>query len=127
MHQSYFDSTKDNIIRGLSSYHLSRRADSLAVYYRDALLASNDVSIDDSLEVAKKITLTDVKDHFDSLVQNNEIFIDCLATGNVSSKSAKKMFIEACSSICDPKLIGHAKTMSYIPGKYQNIDLKYFD
>ena len=33
--------------------------------------------------------------------------------------AALRVCIEACSSICDPKLIGHAKTMSYIPGKYQ--------
>ena len=90
------------------------------MYYRDALLASKDLSIEDNLEFAKQIELVDVKEHFDLLIQNEEIFIDCLATGNISAKNARDLFANARASINDTIVRGQdssKNTMSYIPGK----------
>ena len=90
------------------------------MYYRDSFLASMNLSIEENLELAKQIELVDVKEHFELLIKNKEIFIDCLATGNISSKNARDLFADASVRINDTNIRGQdssRKPMSYIPGK----------
>jgi secreted Zn-dependent insulinase-like peptidase len=119
---SYFDSTKDRVICGLQKYFTSRRSDSNAMYYRDALLSSRDEGIDDSLAIAETIELQNLRDHHDQIIQNNDIFLDCLVTGNVSSNTAKEIFSKMALAISNAKErkeeISEARdAMSYIPGE----------
>lgn len=119
MKESYFVSTKDRVIRGLRSYFTSRRADSNALYYRDALLASKDKSIEESLGIAEKVDLQSLQDHHSCLLKNDEIYLDCLVTGNVSSKTAKNVFSNIDAAISTEKAAGPESrdAMSYVPGK----------
>eukprot|EP00934_Nitzschia_sp_Nitz4_P005395 Nitzschia sp. Nitz4//scaffold243_size29414//11200//15047//NITZ4_008058-RA/size29414-augustus-gene-0.12-mRNA-1//1//CDS//3329543837//5385//frame0 len=99
LEESYFNSTKDRTIRGLKTYFESRRADSHAVYYRDALLASNDQGIDDSLAFAEKATLQALKDHLQVILSTPEVSLECLFSGNVSAKVAKSVYFKAASKV----------------------------
>jgi hypothetical protein len=80
------------VIRGLKTYFESRRADSHAVYYRDSLLASRDNGIDESLQIAQGAELERVKTHFEQVIGNKEVLLECLFTGNVSSTEAKDFY-----------------------------------
>jgi insulysin len=96
---SYFDTSKDRIVRGYRTFFESRRADSHAIYYRDALLASKDNGVDEALTFAEAATLQSVIDQHKRIVANDEISIDCLFTGNVSPGDAKKFYVEANKTI----------------------------
>lgn len=96
---SYFESIKDRTIRGLKTYFESRRADSHAVYYRDALMASNDHGIDQSLLLAQKAELDDLKDHFRVILSQPEVILECLFSGNVSVNDAKAVYQRAAESL----------------------------
>ena len=96
---SYFESTKDRVIRALKTYFESRRADSHSMYYRDALLASQDGEIEESLNLAKKAKLEDVRNHFETLLSNKEIGLECLFSGNVSETDAATFYNAVSSSI----------------------------
>ena len=97
LQQPFFESTKDRVIRGLNTYFESRRADSHAVYYRDALLASSDNGIEDSLQIAKAAEFETVKEHYNNVILNKERFLECLFTGNVSSSEAETLYGKASS------------------------------
>ena len=99
LQQSYFISTKDRVIRSLRTFFESRRADSHAVYYRDALLSSRDNGIEESLAIAQSIDFQKATDHYKRIVQNHDVFIECLFSGNVSTKEAKNFFYEARAKI----------------------------
>jgi len=117
----YFESTKDRVIRSLKTYFESRRADSLAVYYRDALLASKDLGIDASLLLAQKSKLEDVQAHFDAVLSNPEIYLECLFTGNVSAQDSKAFYEAAASKILESQkskslIVAPSVPESLIPG-----------
>eukprot|EP00980_Cylindrotheca_fusiformis_P005083 scaffold1080_cov195-Cylindrotheca_fusiformis.AAC.1 len=115
--EAYFVSSKDRVVRGLKTYFSSRRADSNALYYRDALLASKDRTIDESIELAENIDLQSLQDHHGRIVQNDEIYLDCLLTGNVSSTTAKSVFSRLDSAITEASKARQKcrEAMSYIP------------
>ena len=92
---TYFDSAKDRAVRGYRTFFQSRRADSHAVYYRDALITSRDTGVEDSLALAEAATLDAAVEHHKNILRDNETFINCLFTGNVSEDEAKKFFLEA--------------------------------
>lgn len=118
MKEAYFVSTKDRVVRGLRTYFTSRRADSNALYYRDALLASKDGTIEESLALAEKIDLASLLDHHACLLKNDEIYLECLISGNVSSKTAKKIFSNIDGAISETKGAGQESrdVMSHVPG-----------
>jgi len=93
--ETFMTNAKDRVVRNLSTYFQSRRSDSIALYYRDLLIASNEHGIESSLEKAKTITLESAKDHHQVLIRNTESMIDCLYSGNVASKDAEAFFAEA--------------------------------
>ena len=80
---AYFVSTKDRLVRGLETFFSSRRADSLGIYYRDAILGSKDGSIKESLLQTGDIGMEALRKHHRSIVENKEVLLDCLFTGNV--------------------------------------------
>ena len=96
---SYFESTKDRVIRSLNTYFESRRADSHALYYRDALLASKDGGIEESLALVQDLDFESVKEHHKRIFMNRDITIDCLFSGNVSEESAKEFYKQSKSEI----------------------------
>ena len=96
---TYFDSSKDRVIRGYRTFFRARRADSHAAYYRDALIASRDLGIDESLKLAEVATLEAAMEHHKYILERDESFIDCLFTGNVSADEAKDFFVKANGSL----------------------------
>lgn len=120
---SYFESTKDRVIRGLRTYFESRRADSHAMYYRDALLASQDGGIEESLNIAMKAQLEDVQKHFETILSNKEISLECLFSGNVSEHDAATFYNAVSSTIQKAQEINShhipSSAKALIPGKFK--------
>jgi secreted Zn-dependent insulinase-like peptidase len=118
---SFFESTKDRVIRGLRTFFESRRADSHAMYYRDALLASKDNGIEDSLAMAVAADFESIKEHHAQILRNNEVVIDCLFSGNVSAKEAKNFFSQTSTRIQEvqqaPSPTDIPMSKRVIPGK----------
>lgn len=112
---SYFDSSKDRVIRGLETYFKARRADSHAVYYRDALMASEDKGIDESLVNAKQIEFENVEAHLKQVLRNSEIYFECLFTGNVSAKLAKEFYKSATTAISQHQTNTDSEEKNNIP------------
>ena len=77
LQEHYLNNAKDRVIRNLSTYFESRRADSIAMYYRDLLIASQEVGIDKSLETAKTITIESARTQHEQLIHNAGATIDC--------------------------------------------------
>ena len=97
--EKLFLSSKDRAIRGLRTYFESRRADSHARYYRNALLSLNDQGIDESLAIALESTFEDVIEHHRTIFKDPERSVQCLFSGNVSSTEATEFFSSAKSRI----------------------------
>ncbi|MGK3735053.1 MAG: insulysin [Bacillariaceae sp.] len=99
MSEKFFISSRDRAARGLRTYFESRRADSHAMYYRDSLLGSLGQGVDESLKLVLASTFDDVKHHHQRILQDNQISVSCLLSGNVSSKEATEFFSCAKSKI----------------------------
>lgn len=97
--EKLFLSSKDRAIRGLRTYFESRRADSHARYYRNALLSLNDQGIDESLVIALESTFDDLIEHHRTIFKDQERSVQCLFSGNVSSAEATEFFSSAKSRI----------------------------
>jgi len=93
--ESYFESTKERFVRNLRTYFESRRADSIAMYYRDLLLTAQSTGIDAVLDAAKAATLESTKSHHASLFGNDQASMECLYSGNVSKLQASSFFDSA--------------------------------
>ncbi|KAL7552322.1 hypothetical protein ACHAWF_015546 [Thalassiosira exigua] len=85
----YFATVKDKIERGLKSYFESRRADSLALYYRNLLLSSQGQGIEKNLEIAKAMTLADIAKQHQRIWADKNMMVEIYYSGNVSQKEAK--------------------------------------
>lgn len=125
LQDTYLTNAKDRVVRSLSTYFKSRRSDSIAMYYRDLLLASNEEGINSSLEVAKNISLDSAKAHHRHLLSNGESPIDCLYSGNVSAKQAEAFFANASKLVNGARLNAQATQKNdpnaWVPGMSQNI------
>lgn len=97
--EKFFLSSKDRLIRGLRTYFESRRADSHARYYRNALLCLEDQGVDESLEIALASTFEDMIEHHQTILRDQERSVQCLFSGNVSSAEATEFFSNAKSKI----------------------------
>ncbi len=97
--EKFFLSSKDRLIRGLKTYFESRRADSHARYYRNALLCLEDQGLDESLEIALASTFEDIVEHHRTILGDQERSVNCLFSGNVSSTEATEFFSSAKSKI----------------------------
>ncbi|KAL3795275.1 hypothetical protein HJC23_008360 [Cyclotella cryptica] len=97
--ESYFQTNKDKVIRGLKSYFQSKRADSIALYYRNLLMNWRGDGMEKSLEVAESITMDDVIAQHQSIWKDADLVLECLYTGNVSEKDAKQFFDKASGII----------------------------
>jgi len=95
----HFTTAKDKTIRGLSSFFESRRADSLAVYYRNLLLNYKGNGVEENLEIAKAITLRDIEKHHAMIWADNDLSLEVFYTGNVSEKQARSFFSDATDVI----------------------------
>ena len=93
--ESYFQSTKDRLVRSLSTYFEAHRADSHAQYYRDLLMSSHSSGIDTSLAAVEATTLDSLKAHHRRVLQNKEMEIECLFSGNVPESQAKDFYARA--------------------------------
>jgi len=93
--ESYVEATQDRIVRSLQTYFASRRADSLASHYQNLLLSTKQSEVDVSLAVVQSANLSSCKAQHKKIVENADIEIDCLYSGNVSEKDAKAFFVEA--------------------------------
>ena len=119
IHESYFQTNKDKSIRGLKSYFQSKRADSLAMYYRNLLMNFRGDGMEASLEVAQAMTLNDVIAHHASIWKDRGITLECLYTGNVSEHDATKFFDRATDIIrtrAESLKLGHPQNSGWIPG-----------
>lgn len=83
---------RDHAARGLRTYFESRRADSHAMYYRDSLLGSKNQGVDESLDIVLAARFEDVVKHHQRILQDDQISVCCLFSGNVSSKEATEFF-----------------------------------
>ncbi len=99
LRESYFIATKDKIVRGLTSYFESSRADSLALYYRNLLLSSQGKGIEANLEVADSMTYVDIVNQHREIWADTGMVLEVLYTGNVSKKEAKTLFEKATDVI----------------------------
>ena len=99
MSEKFFISSRDRAARGLRTYFESRRADSHAMYYRDSLLGSLGQGVDESLKLVLASNFDDVKHHHKRILQDHQISVSCLLSGNVSSKEATEFFSCAKSKI----------------------------
>lgn len=117
---AFFVSTKDRLVRGLETFFSSRRADSLGIYYRDALLKSKDGSINESRLQVEGIDMEALREHHTSIVENTEVLLDCLFTGNVSAMMAKSLFSEVDAAICSATKSSPETrpSLSFVPGKF---------
>lgn len=97
--ESHFDTTKDKVVRGLNSFFESRRADSLALYFRNQLLSSKGEGIEKNLQVAEEMTLQDVVKQHQEIWTDTDMVIEAFYTGNVSQKEAKAFFDKATAVI----------------------------
>jgi secreted Zn-dependent insulinase-like peptidase len=93
--ESFVESTQDRIVRSLETFFASRRADSLASHYQDLIFSTKSSEVDVSLAVTKSVTLDSCKAQHRRIVENADIEIDCLYSGNVSETDAKAFFASA--------------------------------
>jgi hypothetical protein len=91
------------------------------MYYRDALLASKDNGIEDSLAMAIAADFESIKEHHAQILRNNEVVMDCLFSGNVSAKEAKNFFWQTSASIGEAQQLSSPAVISMsnrvTPGK----------
>jgi len=97
--ERHFTTAKDKIVRGLSSFFESRRADSLAIYYRNLLLNFKGCGVEQNLEIARAITLKDIEKHHALIWADDDLSLEVLYTGNVSEKQARTFFSDATDII----------------------------
>ena len=91
MKEKFFESCRDRATRSLRTFFKSRRADSHALFYRDALLSSKDQGLDESLKIVLLATFEDVINHHQRVLKD-DLSVSCLFSGNVSSKEAIHFF-----------------------------------
>lgn len=121
VNESYFQTNKDKAIRGLKSYFESKRADSLAMYYRNLLMNWRGDGMEKSLEIAQAITMDDVISQHSKIWNSKNIFLECLYTGNVSEKDARSFFDKAASIIktrvsASPQIGNVSSDCGWVPG-----------
>lgn len=128
LQESYFLSAKDRMLRNLRTYFESRRADSHSIYYRDFLLASVDSGIDAAVAEVEATTLESVRAHHQTLLSNEESYVDLLYTGNVSEKEAREFFaiamrkFAADSAIAGPNCSTKAENMWVPSGRERRLE-----
>ena len=92
-------------------------------------MASRDNGIDESLAITEASTIESVRSHFKCLIQNDEVVVDCLFTGNVSSSEAKEFFSQAASYVANARNGTIPETENknelWIPGKRQTLRMTY--
>ena len=113
--ETFFESSRDRVVRGLRTYFESRRADSHAMYYRDALLASQDLGIDESLDIALAVNFDDIVKQYRRILENSQFSVDCLFSGNVSKDNAKQFFSAAKEKILETRdaLVTHYENQHF--------------
>ena len=115
--EAHFSGAKDRLMRSLRTYFESRRADSHATYYRNLILDSTNEDVESSLRAAEGLTLEDVREHHHVLLQNKEVYLDCLVCGNLSEHDARTFFESATKLLLDER---SCKTLAdanmWIPG-----------
>ena len=121
--ESYVETTKDRLKRRLSTYFSSGRADALASHYQDMLLSKKQAVVDVSLKVVQSATLESFKAHHRRIVENTEIEIDCLYTGNVSEKSARSFFVEASQLLSRPESHEASKKVRLVGADHRRLHL----
>ncbi|KAL7566713.1 hypothetical protein ACA910_017769 [Epithemia clementina (nom. ined.)] len=99
--ESHFSGAKDRLTRSLRTFFESRRADSHASYYRNLILDSSSEDIEVTLHAAEDVSLEDLRKQHDTLLQNSEVFLDCLLCGNVSERDARTFFQSATSKLME--------------------------
>jgi len=101
--EAYYSAAKDRALRSLRTFFVSRRSDSHAVYYRDLLLDSSSEGVEASLDATESLSLQDIVEHHAAVLQNEEVFLDCLMCGNVSEKSARDFFQQSTQLLLDAR------------------------
>lgn len=114
--ESFFNAAKDRLERSLRTYFESRRADAHAFYYRDFLLSSIDLGTDQALASLDSVTLESLKVHHATVLQNKDIKIECLFSGNVASTEAKEFFTSASNKLLAAQQVEIDSTPIWCPG-----------
>lgn len=116
--ESHFLSAKDRLLRNLRTYFESRRADSHSLYYRDFLLSAVDAGLDDAIDYVESATLESVIAHHKTLLNNDEAFVECLFSGNVSENEARSIFTQASQEIIKYTGLSRKKDI-WMPGSQE--------
>lgn len=101
--EAHFSGAKDRLTRSLRTFFESRRADSHAIYYRNLILDAGSLDIESSLRVAEELSLSDVLEHHSTILQNPEIYLDCLLCGNMSEGDARRFFESAGTKLMNAR------------------------
>ena len=99
VNDSHFKTIKDKAIRGIKSYFQSKRADSLAMYYRNLLVNRRGDGVEKSLEITQAISMDDIIAHHESIWRDSDLKLECLYTGNVSNNDARDFYHKAVDII----------------------------
>ena len=122
--ESNFATTKDKIVRGLRSFFESRRADSLALYYRNLLL-NRGQGVEKNLLLAEAMSIDAVREQHQNIFTDKDMVIEVFYTGNVSKKDAEAFFGEATNIIeeTQAKVLQerpvHNMLNQYVPGPFE--------
>ena len=122
--ESHFITTKDKIVRGLRSYFESRRADSLALYYRNLLL-NRGQGVETNLLLAEATSIDAVKKQHQNIFTDKDMVMEVFYTGNVSKKDAEAFFGKATNVIeeTQTKILqehsAHTMLNQYVPGPFE--------
>ena len=121
--QTYFASCKDRTVRSLRSFHESKRADSIAIYYRDLLLSGKDQGVEKSLATVEQISIDDIISHHHDVFSDCDSKLEVLYTGNVSQDHSSAMFDAAKNIVMAKRRNVRAEdridtNTSWIPGRW---------
>ncbi len=94
----------DKMIRHYQSYLQSKRADTYASYYTKLLMNSRGFGVQDSLSLTKNVSLEGMQKHHQRLTTLSATKVECLVSGNVSSKEAESFFLQTQKIINNAKL-----------------------
>jgi len=103
--ESYFDSTKDRILRNLRTYFTSRRADSHTAYFYEFLVSNNYGGVEESIKATEDVTFESLMAYQKEVLSCPSTFTECLYTGNVSAKEATKFFEGVKTTVASPETL----------------------
>ena len=92
---SMLEPTRDRLVRNLRGYLSSGRADVYAAYYSNFFMSNQNAPIEESIHVALTASSESLLQHHANLLHDENLFVECLYAGNVSSSVASDFYNQA--------------------------------